>query len=47
MKVQGVPKKCNYFNLFLFAHILYKKLKTQDTFSQIGWILFESQTNFL
>ena len=33
--------------LFLFAHILHYKLKTQDTLSQIGWILFESQTNLL
>ena len=46
-KVQDAPNKRNYFKLLSFAHVLLKKLKTRNIVSQIGWIVSESQTNFL
>ena len=41
-QLQGASKKCNYFNLLLFARFLHNKLKTQDIVCQIGWIKSES-----
>ena len=40
-------KKRNYINLLSFAHFFHKKLKTRDIFRHIGWIVSESQRNFL
>ena len=44
--IQHAPKKYNYFNLLSIAHFLQNKLRIRDIFSQIGWIVSESQTNF-